>query len=406
MTTERLYYDQPYLKEFAAKLTDARRDGAHWRVMLSRTAFYPTSGGQPNDLGTIAGHAVADVVEDGAEVVHIVSSAADLTQLVGRDVKGVIDWQRRLDHMQQHTGQHILSAAVERLLDADTVGFHLGAEYVTIDINTGAFAADDAARVERLANETVMSCRPVVSHWMTEAQAERLPLRKKLARSGDIRIIEITDFDYNGCGGTHVGNTGEVGPIKIRRWEKVRSDTRIEFVCGWRALADYAWKNEAVNALAAGLSVNERELTDAVDRLQNEIVVGRRALRDARERLLGFEAAELAAGAPVAAHGGYSVIARVFSDRSFDEVRWLAGQLTGAPGRIALLGLAGETAQLIFARSEDVRHDMNKLIKDALPLVGGRGGGNPRVAQGGGPQVAGLEEAIERAKEATLGAKG
>jgi alanyl-tRNA synthetase len=313
-----------------------------------------------------------------------------------------IDWQRRTDHMQQHTGQHILSAAVERLIDADTVGFHLGAEYVTIDINTASLSPGDAGRVEHLANEVVMSCRPVISHWMTTAEAEKLPLRKKLARSGDIRIIEIADFDYNGCGGTHVRNTGEVGPIKIRRWEKIRNDTRIEFVCGWRALADYAWKNEAVNVMSAGLSVNERELSDAVDRLQSEIVVGRRALRDARESLLKYEAAELAAEAPIAEHGDFSVIARVFRDRPFDEVRWLAGQLTGVPGRVALLGLAGDTAQVIFSRSENLPQDMNKLIKAALPLLGGRGGGNPRVAQGGGPEVAKLEEAIKLAAEAVL----
>jgi len=403
VATQRLYYDQPYLKEFMAPLTGAVRDGALWRVALARTAFYPTSGGQPHDCGTLAGHPVVDVVEDGDEIVHFVETAADLACLVGREVTCAIDWSRRNDHMQQHTGQHILSAAFEKLLDADTVSFHLGAEYVTIDVNVPVLTMEDAQRVERLANEIVMSCRPVRSHWLTPAEAEKLPLRKKLMRSGDIRIIEIEDFDYNGCGGTHVRNTGEVGPIKIRRWEKIRSDTRVEFVCGWRALADYARKNETINAVAAGLSVNEREVADAVDRLQSEIVAVRRALRDAREQLLQYEAAELAAGATVAAGGHFSVIARVFRDRPFDEVRWLAGQLTAAPGRIALLGLAGETAQLIFARSDGLTQDMNKLLKDALPLVDGRGGGNPRVAQGGGPNVDRLEEAIRQAAEVVLG---
>lgn len=403
MTTQRLYYDQPYLKEFTAPLSGAVRDGAVWRVTLASTAFYPTSGGQPHDCGMLAGYRVVDVVEDGDEIVHMVESPDDLAALVGRAVDCAIDWSRRSDHMQQHTGQHILSAAFEKLLDADTVGFHLGAEYVTIDINTSTLSPENAARVERLANEIVMSCRPVRSHWLTTAEAEQLPLRKKLTRSGNIRIIEIEDFDYNGCGGTHVRNTGEVGPIKIRRWEKIRGDTRVEFVCGWRALADYARKNETVNTVAAGLSVNEREVADAVDRLQSELVAIRRALRDAREQLLHYEAAELAAAAPVATNGDFSVIARVFRERPFDEVRWLAGQLTAAPGRIALLGLAGETAQLIFARSEGLTQDMNKLLKDALPLVGGRGGGNPRVAQGGGPNVDRLEEAIRQAAATLLG---
>lgn len=399
MATERLYYDQSNLLEFSATVTAAARGETGWLVRLDRTAFYPTSGGQPNDTGRLGDLPVVDVVEDSADVVHMVTSDDDLTPLVGRTVACRIDRDRRIDHTQQHTGQHILSAAFERQLDADTVSFHLGNEYVTIDLAVPALDAEAARRVERLANEIVMACRPVRAHWMSAAQVAELPLRKPPTRSEDIRIIEIEDFDFCGCGGTHVANTGEVGPIKIRRWEKIRNDTRVEFVCGWRALADYGWKNDTVNALAAGLSANEREVQAAVERVQGELTELRRSLRDALEQLLGFEAAALVAEADTVA-GQPIVVAKVFADRPFEEVRWLAGRLTEEPGRIALLGLAGATAQVIFSRSPELTADMGKLIREILPLLGGRGGGNPRVAQGGGPAVDQLEAAITSAKAA------
>ncbi|RLC64154.1 MAG: alanyl-tRNA editing protein [Chloroflexota bacterium] len=387
----RLYYADAYLREFDARIIERLTWEGRPAVVLGRTAFYPTSGGQPHDTGTLDGVAVVDVVEresDGA-IVHVL--AGDLR---GDLVHGEIDWARRFDHMQQHTGQHILSQAFTTALQADTVSFHLGAEVSTVDLNRAPLSEDQLDVAETLANEVVFGDRPVRARFVGREELATLPLRKLPQVTGPIRIVEIAGFDWSPCGGTHCRRTGEVGLIKIVRAERRGTETRVHFLCGGRALADYRRKNRLVLDLAARFSVGDWELADAVERLSEEARAIRKQMRVLREQLLDYEAAALIAVAETLA--GARVVRQAYTDRTVDELRHLAQRLTAEPGVIALLGQGsvGGKAQFVFARSADLPHDMNALLRTACRTVGGGGGGRPNFAQGGGPDGARVEEAL------------
>jgi alanyl-tRNA synthetase len=396
--TTKLYYDNPYQREFTARVVERLTLNRRPAVVLDCTAFYPTSGGQPCDHGTLNGVAVLDVSErEDGQIVHVLGGP-----LADEQVAGVIDWARRFDHMQQHTGQHILSQACERLgagspqLPAETVGFHLGDEVCTIDLSCTSLSPEQVAAIEDLANQMVFENRPVIARFVTaEELAQRPQVRARLqppTGREQIRLVEVQGFDWSLCGGTHVRAAGEIGLIKVRKWERRGDTVRVDFYCGRRALADYRWKNAAVNELAASLSIKDDELAATVPRLLAEAAESRRQLTLARERLLDYEAAELAAGAEPVAAG--RVVRQVFDGRNVEEVRHLAQRLTARPGIVALLGVRADKAQLIFARAADLTVDVNALLKTAVAVVGGRGGGTPTLAQGGGPEVARLEEAL------------
>jgi alanyl-tRNA synthetase len=394
--TERLYYLDSYRLEFEARVVERVGVGAKPGVILESTYFYPTSGGQPHDEGSLNGVPVIDVFErEDKAIVHVLTM-----ELKGGLVHGVIDWGRRFDHMQQHTGQHILSQAFLQLFRAETIGFHLGKEASTIDVDKAPLAASQLDRVEDLANEIVFADRPVKACLITETELAGLPLRKLPVVEKPIRIVEVEGFDYSPCGGTHCRRTGEIGLIKITKVERRGQETRIEFLCGSRALADYRAKNRTVNELANQFSVGAWELAEAVERLGEEVKVIRRELNAARNRLLDYEAAELLAEAEQ--HGDVRVVRKVFTDREGEEVRRLALRLMESEGSVALLGLAGEKAQLVFACSGDLPYDMNDLLKKACEIVGGGGGGRRRFAQGGGPDGSKVGEALEMACERLL----
>ena len=392
----RLYYADAYLREFDARVIEQLTWDGKPAVVLERTAFYPTSGGQPHDTGTLNGVKVVDVVEresDGA-VVHVLAG-----ELQGDAVHGEIDWARRFDLMQQHTGQHILSQAFTTALQADTVSFHLGVEVTTVDLNRAPLSEEQLDKAEALANEVVFSNRPVRARFVGREELATLPLRKLPQVARPIRIVEIADFDWSPCGGTHCRRTGEVGLIKIVRAERRGAETRVHFLCGGRALADYRRKNRLVLDLAARFSVGDWELADAVERLSDEARASRKQVRVLREQLLDYEAAALIAGAEKL--GGAQVVRQAYTDRTVDEIRHLAQRLTAEPGVIALLGRGsvGGKAQFVFARSADLPHDMNVLLRTACQTVGGGGGGRPNFAQGGGPDGARVEEALAAAWE-------
>ena len=429
--TERLYYRDSYLTSFdglvvsvepakpSQSSADSGRDAAQRRrslIVLDQTAFYPTSGGQPHDTGTLGDWLVVDVLErpgasddEHAMIVHVVEapSATPATPLtVSQVVVGKIDWPRRLDHLQQHSGQHVLSQAFNRACQAPTVSFHLGDEYCTIDVARNPLDAGAIARAEALANETVLANLAVRTHFVAPDDLPRFNLRKPTARAGEIRVIEITDFDASACGGTHVALTGQIGPIKIRRWERRGDDTRVEFVCGWRALRDYGAKQELVRGLADAYRVREADLLASIRRDQVELASARDALKVARERLLGYEAAELLAVARTISLGGAScrVVSAVLADRSLDDVKSLARKLVSAGEAVALLGLsAGERGQIVFAQSPGLALgaadalDLGGLLKEICGRFGGRGGGARDLAQGGVPDVSRLSEAIQAA---------
>lgn len=389
MATTRAYYDDPYCREWTARIVRRVPGDGRVGLVLDRTYFYPGGGGQPPDAGTIGGQPLLEITE-ADDLVHWVA------QDPGADtVPCALDWQRRLDHMQQHTGQHILSAAFERVLDADTVSFHLGEDVVSIDIARVGLTDDDLRRVEHAANDVVMRDIPVATHYFEPDQPIPLPLRKPPAVEGTVRIVAVEGVDYSPCGGTHCARTGEVGPIKIVRAERRGQETRIYFLCGWRALQDYQRKHAIVSSMAAHFTVADAELPDAVGRLEDEAHALRKALEHAQARLFDLEAARLLESAE--SIGGVRVVARVFDDCNGEAVKRLALHLAAQGRCVALLASRTDRVQVAFARSEDVGYDMAALLRQVAPMFGGRGGGQPQIAQGGGTDTARIDDALRHA---------
>lgn len=392
--TLRLYYEDAYCTEFDAQIQRSMEgDGDTTGIILDRTYFYPTSGGQPCDQGSLDTQPVLEVLEENGEVVHWIAG-----ELQGPSIHGRVNWSRRFDHMQQHTGQHILSQAFLKALDAQTVGFHLGEESSTIDLDRATLEAAEAETVENLANEIVFANRPVITRFVGPDELSTLELRKAPAVEKDVRIVEIEGFDRSPCGGTHCSRTGEVGPIAIRKWERRGQEVRVEFLCGWRALRDYHWKTVAINELALALSVKDKELPDAVRRLMQEAADSRRELHRLRDELLAAEAAKLLS--ETAWWNDLKVVSRAFDDREPQQVRKLASVLTSGQKTIALLGISGKRARLVFACTEDLSVDMAGLLKKTCLTFGGHGGGQPHLAQGGGFPGDKVDKALDFAYQA------
>ncbi len=405
--TDRLYYDDPYLTDFSAQVVERLAWDGQPAVVLDRTAFYPTGGGQPHDTGTLNGMAVVNVVErepvlsaaegaDGA-VVHVLADS-----LKADFVEGRVDWDRRFDLMQQHTGQHVLSAAFVEVLDANTVGFHLSAGYSTIDLDRAQISAQELDKVEAAANAVVFANRGVSARFVPDDEVASLPLRKPLAHEGPVRIVEVPGFDCSACGGTHVRATGEVGLIKVTRSERRGSETRVEFLCGWRALADYEAKNTMILDLAAEFTVGHWELADLVHRLAGDLKETRRELRNTRDALLDAEAEALLSRA--AAVGPVRVVRAYLPHRSPDDLKHLAQRLIDQSQTVILLGAgeAGGKGFFTFARSDDLDLNVGHLVRQACQAIGGGGGGRPSFAQGGGPDGSRVAEALEVAFESML----
>jgi alanyl-tRNA synthetase len=409
MTTERLYYTDSRLVEFDARVTSVTQtaDGRAF-VTLDRTAFYPTGGGQPSDTGQLGAARVVECAEaEGAGVVHFLEGDAPP---VGAPVRGRVDWPRRLDHIQQHTGQHILSQAFVELFGAQTRSFRMLADSSEIDLDLPDPSDELIERAVGRANEIVWDDRPVRVHQVTPEEAARMPLRKDSARAGELRVVEIEGFDYSPCGGTHAQRTGEVGLVAARHWERAKGLTRLTFVAGGRALEDYRRANRTARAAAALFSVARDEAAAAAARLQEEhkqLLRRARALEEVAARAEARELAEEAAGVtgeglgrgvPSQAGVSLTVVARVFEGRDAEGLRRLAVALAARPATVALLGSrdAG-AARLVFARSVDAPGDMNALMREACRALEGRGGGRSDLAQGGGPRADKVAEVVEAA---------
>jgi alanyl-tRNA synthetase len=399
--TERLYYSDSYCTTFSARVSECLVINRSKAVALDRTAFYPTSGGQPHDMGTLNGIPVVDVIEreEDGTVIHVLSSSVKSEDVLRPDdqVQGVIDWPRRFDYMQQHTGQHVLSQAFVQTVDADTVGFHLSDDYSTIDLNCDTLTDEDASRAEALANRIVFDDRPVAAQFVEPEEVAALPLRKAPPAKNAIRIVQVEGFDWSACGGTHVARTGEIGLIKVVRIERRGTEIRVTFLCGQRALTHYHMLNTLTRDLALHLTVGVEELPHAIERLQTEARTARKERDRLHELLLDHEAVALIASAQVI--GPVSVVREVFKTREVEEVRRLATRIASQPGHVALLAVEGAKAQLIFARSTDLTYDMRPLLQGACRLVGGGGGGGPDLAQGGGPHADRIDEALQHATD-------
>jgi len=391
----RLYYADAYLTDFDAHILEQFPVDKNWGVVLDRSAFYPTSGGQPHDTGTLNGAPVVDVLEREADkaVVHVVSRWVE-----GETVHGHINWERRFDFMQQHTGQHILSHVCEALLDADTVGFHLTETMLTIDITHAPLTLEEWQAVEERANAIVFADQPVEAQFMTQAEVSTLPLRKQPTVAGPIRVVRTANLDYSPCGGTHCRTTGAVGLILIRKAERRGNETRLDFVCGRRALTEAHRKNRLVNEMAASMSVGESELAAAVVRLQEEMKSCARQLKQTENRLLDFEVEQLLSQAERL--GDVRLVKNVLGGNPA-WAKYLATRLAEQPKCVALIGFVREdSVQLTFSRSEDVPVDMRPLLKEACRVVGGGGGGQPNMAQGGGSRPDQLKLALDATVQA------
>jgi alanyl-tRNA synthetase len=399
-SSSRIYYTDPTVFEFDATVTSVTPDGERSRVRLDRTAFYPTTGGQPFDTGTLAapgvGAKVVDVIdEEDGDVGHVIEGPVALK--AGDTVRGTIDRERRVDHMQQHTGQHILSAAFDRLFNVRTESFHLGTVSSTIDL-AREVTPNEIARAEDEANRVVWGDRPVAIRFVSAEEAATLPLRKETQRAGELRVIDIDGYDLSACGGTHVARTGEIGVIAIRGWERFKGGTRVDFVCGVRALRSHRELRDIVNGSIRLLSVLPGELPAAIERTQNESKDLRKQAKDLAQRLAVHEAAAFAARAE--AIGPVSGVVEAVDGYDATGLKTLATTIVTQPGRVAALVSASTPALVVIARSADLSVDSAALLKTVMTRFGGKGGGRPELAQGGGlnasPQeiVAALRELI------------
>lgn len=402
MSSQRLYYHDAYTTTFEATIVERIREDDRLAVVLDKTYFYPTSGGQPADRGRLSGSAVTDVYVrevDGA-VVHVLGA-----EVWDDEVTGIVEWGRRFDHMQQHTGQHILSQAFIQVAAAHTVGFHLSDNTVTIDLDHVDLSPANVEKAELLANRIIWENRPVKVRQVSQEQVQQLPLRKiPELDGGQVRLVEIEKFDLTACGGTHVARTGAVGLIKIVKVERRGEQIRIEFCCGRRALADYGQKHQLVSELAADFTTGYWNLPEVIANLRTEAAENDKLLRQQAEKLLAYEARDLVDAARVV--DGTRIVTAAFADRDPSHLPILANHLISEPGVVALLGLAGAKSRLLFARADDAPGQMNALLKQALHILGnGGGGGSASFAQGGGPTapVERVEKALRRTEKLLLG---
>ncbi|HWP53555.1 MAG TPA: DHHA1 domain-containing protein [Pyrinomonadaceae bacterium] len=396
--TERLYYHDSRLLEFDARVVDlSERDDGAIAVILDRTAFYPTGGGQPNDTGTLGEARVVDCIDAEDEgVLHVIQGPAPE---IGDSIHGRVDWLRRLDHIQQHTGQHILSAAFVTLFDAPTQSFRVLEHECEIDVAIDNPTAEKIEQAVDLANQIIWDARPIEIQQVTSEAAAGLPLRKEPAREGDLRVIQIADFDLTPCGGTHAQSTGEVGVIAVRSWVRAKGLVRIQFMAGVRVLADYRKANRTGREVAALFSAAREDSPGLVAKLIDENKKLTRRVRELDEIACRVEAEELLRGSsPTVGEG--AIITRTFDDRSADSLKLLALALIAHPNVVALLGSReDDTARLVFARSPETSGDMNALMRKACEMIDGRGGGKPDMAQGGGKNIGTLEEALAAATQ-------
>lgn len=396
--TIKLYWSDSHLTRFTARVTDTWLHQGGRVVVLDQTAFYPAGGGQPCDMGFIGAAQVIDVeMEEDARILHRFIGEADLK--VGEEVDCQVDLARRREMIQQHTGQHILSQAFFRLSGAETRGFRITGGAAEIDLTLEGHEEDierAILRAEELANTIVFDNREVRIHELTPEEAAGLPLRKESFIADCVRVIEIDDYDWSPCGGTHAKRTGEVGLIAVKRWERAKRMVRVHFVCGGRALADYRSANQISESIARKFSVGREETELAVARLFEEHKHLSRRVRELVETASTVEARGLIDSSDQI--DGFRIVSKVFESRDFEELKLLAHRLVEGEGVVALLASReSDMARIVFAGSPDVSADMNSLIRTACEKLGGRGGGKTDFAQGGGPKVDQLEAALDEA---------
>lgn len=376
--TLKVYRDSPYLKEIDANVMEKRYKDNKFYIKLDRTIFYPNlSGGQPGDKGFINDVEVLEAYEDGQDIVHVLPR-----NISGNKVKVSINWDRRLDIMQQHTGQHLLSAVFYKLFNGETLSFNLGENYVYVDISLADLSEEDAERVEILANKIIQSNFNIKSYYVDENQIEKLSLNISSKVKSDIRIVEIESFDYNPCGGTHLKNTGELGILKIRKWEHRRGNIRVEFICGNRALKDYIWKNRYIKDLALLFSSKDKDLLNKVEKLLEEKIALEKSNRSLRESLNKLKAEAFLKNAQVI--NGIKYICIEHKDMDFKELSYTAGYLNSLEKIIQIHGIFNEDkGQFYVSITRDIDINLQEIFKSIASKFSIKGGGSPHTIQGG-----------------------
>ena len=386
---KRLYYENSYQVEFEAEVVERKNIEGKPALVLDQTCFYPESGGQPDDRGVINGIKVVRVLEEEEKVIHV------LEENISSDrVKGRVDWQRRFDHMQQHSGQHILSQSFYELLKAETLSFHLGESVSTVEIDLRKADEGEVERVERRANEVIFEDREIKSYFVPEEKILTIPLRKPPQKKGEIRIVEVSGFDYSACGGTHVRRAGEIGIIKILDWERIRDNIRFEFICGRRAVEDYAQKNKMMRQLSNRFTVSEREVFASVEKIFSDLKSQRKRIRKLEEEVVRYEALEIVRQAKE------RIIRKIFRDKTAEQMKFLALNIIRQGSFVVIFGLKEEQrGHLVFARSGSINIDLRELLPLVSPLVKGKGGGQPSLVEIAAELPEDLETALEKAEE-------
>ena len=387
--TKRLYFENPYQVEFEAQVIRKIIHEQKPALILDQTCFYPESGGQPCDKGQIDGINVLKVQEDKEEVLHLVEK-----DVSSKKIKGKIDWERRFDHMQQHSGQHILSQSFYEFFDAETLSFHLGIDSSTVEMDLRTISEEEIEKVEERANDIIFQNREVKSYFIPEEKIKSLPFRKPPQKEGLIRVVEVSDFDYSACGGTHVRRAGEIGLIKILKGERIRNNVRLEFACGKRAVEDYSWKSKALYQLSGRFSAHERDVLTSVEKLLSDLKSQKRINRKLQEKMTGYLAQEFIGEAKG------NIIKQIFTDKKAEEVKYLALNIINKGDFVVLFGIKGEErGHLVFACSQSLNIDMREIVPAVSSLIKGKGGGSPALVEVAGEGVENLELALSKAEE-------
>ena len=400
--TGRLYYNDSFLREFDARVISCEADGARWRVRLDRTAFYPTSGGQPFDTGRLGEARVVEVLDDeaagGEEILHFTDAAVALGV-----VHGAIDWPRRFDHMQQHSAQHMLSAAFIELFGFQTVSFHLGREISSIDLAAPSVVPRHLDEAERRVNEIIFEDRAVTVRYGTQEALAAEGIRKKVEREGILRVIDIENFDRQPCGGTHLARTGQAGMLLIRKCERQKQNWRVEFVSGFRALeaarGDWTTLRQSAELIGCGMA----DLPAMIRKMQEERRVASRDAKKLSERLAELEASSLLVSkAEASRDGARRIVAHVSDDASAAYLSMLASKLVANEGVQAILASRAANA-VVFAQSSSLAGDMGALLRELLGKFGGKGGGSKGFAQGTVPDAAAIDSIVATARARLAG---
>jgi len=387
--TKRIYLESPYKVEFEAQVVEKVIWEKKPALILDQTCFYPESGGQPCDKGTINEVEVLKVLEDEARIIHLLAEDISSDKITGK-----IEWQTRFDHMQQHSGQHILSQSFHELLGAETLSFHLGEAISSVEMDIRKISEEEVENVERRANEIVFQDREIKCYFIPEEKIGSVPLRRPPKKKGLIRVVEVSDFDFSACGGTHVRRAGEIGLIKILKLERIRNNVRFEFICGKRTLEDYLWKNRILRELSTRFTVNEGEILNTVEKLSSDLKSQKRKGKKMQEKIAQYEAQE------IIQETKEKIIKELFVDKTLEEVRFLVLNIIRKGDFVVLFGLKGEErGHLILACSENINIDMREIVPLVSPLIKGKGGGRSSLVEIAGEEIVNLEQALERAFE-------